>query len=420
MTRSVFATKTLRQSGITLAGTIANGALGAIFYIVAARFLGPASFGLMSVAIMVLTLVADIGDLGTDTGLVRFVGKYIKTNRSKAYRFMKLGLEVKLVVGLLVFVAGWFLSPVIARSVFVKPELESALRFSFAGVGFLLLLSFTLANLQALQRFWGWSGVQVGTNLFRVLIILALLLLGNLSLSTALATYISMPLIGFFIGLFLIPSGFHKVKGETSVAGEFFKYKKWVAAFTVVAAFGARLDTFNSARLLSSAQLGIYSAANRLVQIVPQIVSAIGTVIAPKMAGIRSVKELVDYLKKTQVMVLGLAILGILAIPVVLFLIPYLFGSEYLAAGPIFIVLFFAMLIFLISIPVHMAVFYYFSKPSLFFWLSLGHLAIIAGLGWYLVTLHGAIGAAVAVLIGQIFNFIIPTIWVLAKIRKSD
>ena len=99
---AIFATSTLRQSAITFSGTVINGALGALFYILVARFLGPISFGLFSVAISVLTLIGDIGDLGTNTGLVRFVGKYLRRNPNKAKKFLKLGLEVKIAVSFLI------------------------------------------------------------------------------------------------------------------------------------------------------------------------------------------------------------------------------------------------------------------------------------------------------------------------------
>ena len=66
LVENIFATATFKQSSITFMGTVLNGALGAVFYILAARFLGPASFGLMSVAIAALTLISDIGDFGTN------------------------------------------------------------------------------------------------------------------------------------------------------------------------------------------------------------------------------------------------------------------------------------------------------------------------------------------------------------------
>jgi len=417
--KSIFATATFKQSGITFTGTLINGVLGAVFYILVARFLGPASYGLLAVTIAVLTLVADIGDLGTDTGLVRFVGKYINTDKLKAYRFLKLGLKVKLLVSIFVMLFGYFLAPAIANSVFAKPILTQPFRIAFIGVGSALLFSFTTHTLQALQKFVSWSAIQVGTNLIRLLIIVVLYYLGSINIINTLSAYIIMPFLGFLFGLFIIPTKFMKVRNEGSVTKDFFHYNKWVAAFTLVAAVSSRLDTFITARLLTAAQLGIYSAANQIVQIVPQIVAAMGTVIAPKMASMGKIEDLISYIKKTQVMVIVLSFMGILSIPFVVYLIPLLFGPDYSGSIPIFVILLFAMLAFLISVPVHNAIFYYFSYPKLFFWLSLTHITIVGVAGWYAISIYGLIGAATVVLLGQVVNLIIPTVWVVRRIRHQ-
>jgi O-antigen/teichoic acid export membrane protein len=416
---NIFATATFRQSGITFSGTFINGALGALFYILAARYLGPASFGILTVAITTLTLIGDIGDLGTDTGLVRFVGKYRKKNEKKADKFLKLGLEIKLVVSLVILVLGFLLSSFLANTVFSKPELTLPLKLASVGVLTYLLFSYITHVLQGFEKFWHWSGIQVLTNLTRLVLVCFVIYFAFLSVENTLIIYILMPLLGFIVGYLFLPEGFLRVKNEVSVAREFFHYNKWVAAFTLVAAVSSRLDTFISARLLSATQLGLYSAANQLVQIVPQLVGAIGTVIAPKVAGMDSLEKLVEYLKKAQLMVIGIMLLGIISIPVMLFLIPILFGKAYVSSGALFVILLFAMLVFLISVPVHMAVFYYFSYPKLFFWLSLLHLGIISGLGWNLISIYGAIGASVTVLVGQIANFVIPAIWVFRKVSND-
>jgi len=417
---SIFATATFKQSGITFTGTIVNGVLGAAFYILVARFLGPSSYGLLAVTIATLNLVADIGDLGTDTGLVRFVGKYIKTDKTKAFRFLKLGLKVKLIVAIAVMLLGYFLAPTIASNLFAKEILTHPLRIAFIGVGSVLLFSFTTHTLQALQKFVSWSAVQVGTNLVRLLIIVVLYFMGSINVVNTLGVYIIMPFLGFLFGLFIIPSKFMRVNNENGVSKDFFNYNKWIAAFTLVAAIGSRLDTFITARLLSAAQLGIYSAANQIVQIVPQIVVAIGTVIAPKMASMTKIDDLVSYIKKTQVMVIALSFMGVLSIPFVIYLIPFLFGNEYLGSIPVFVILLFAMLTFLISVPVHNAIFYYFSYPKLFLWLSIVHISIISIAGWHFISMYGVIGAATAVLLGQVANLVIPTVWVVREIRLQQ
>lgn len=411
-------TSTFRQSGVTFVGTIINGLLGAVFYIIAARNLGPESFGLLSVAIAVLTLTGDIGDLGTDTGLVRFVGKYIKSDIKKAKRFLKLGLEIKLAVSLLVIIIGIVSAPFFSQIVFTKPELLNPLRIISFGVGTYLLFTFATHSLQAIQKFFVWSVVQISTNFVRLMLIFLLIYLMKLSIENTLFIYIAMPLLGFLITLPILPKRFLKIKNEFSVAKDFFHYNKWIAAFTLVAAIGARLDTFISARLLSSYDVGIYSAANQLAQIVPQIVAAVGTVIAPKMSSMDTMKKFISYLKKTQVMISGLVLAGVATIPVSIFLIPIIYGPEYRGSVSVFIVLFIAMLVFLFSVPIHMSVFYYFAYPKLFFYTSLGHMLIIFVFGWILTSTYGAMGSATTVLIGQIFNFIVPFVWVLNKLKS--
>ena len=416
--KNIIRTSTFRQSLITFSGTFINGILGAVFYILTARFLGPSSFGLMTVAITILTLVADISDLGTDTGIVNFVPKYLKEDPEKVKKFLKLGLSVKLIISTVVLILGLVFAKSVASVIFAKPELSDPIKIAFIGVGSLLLFSFLTHTLQAYQKFWAWSGIQVATNTARVVLIYFFLLVGIITLNNVLILYISIPFLGFIIGFLLLDRKVLFVKNVWSVSKEFFKYNKWVASFTLLAAFSSRLDTFLSARLLSNNELGIYSAATNMVKIVPQLVVAIGTVIGPKMASIGNVDELKIYLKKTQVYVLSICILGIVSIPVVLYLIPILFGVEYLSSGPIFVILLIAMLTFLFSVPIHMSIFYYFSYPKLFFWLSLFHLIIILSFGWFLISTYGVLGAALTVLVGQVFNFVIPLIWVIRKMRS--
>jgi len=135
----ILRTKTLRQSAITTTGIIINGLIGWIFYILVARNLGPSGFGIFSVATATIALLASIFNVGVDTGLVRFVGKYISGEKEKAFRFMKLGLKIKILSGFLLITFGWFLVPFFSNTVLAKPELLFPLRLSLIGAfGWLL------------------------------------------------------------------------------------------------------------------------------------------------------------------------------------------------------------------------------------------------------------------------------------------
>lgn len=226
-----------------------------------------------------------------------------------------------------------------------------------------------------------------------------------------------MPMLGFVAGLFILPY-FLAVKHSKKVRKDFFHYNKWVAAMTAIAATSSRIDIFLTARLLPIDQVGIYSIAQQLTQVIPQIIAAFGTVIAPKMASMDTKVKLIAYLKKTQLLISGVVLLGFLGIPVAFLFFPLL-GAGYVASIPVFIVLLIAMLIFLFSVPIHNAIFYYYAYPRLFFWLAIGHFSIISTSGWYLISQYGAIGAAFAVLLGAIFNFIVPAIWVFRKFKQT-
>ena len=180
--REIFLTSTFKQSSLTMFGTVTNGFLGAVFYILVARYLGPAQFGLFSIATLVLNMVADIGDLGTNTGLVRFVSANRIDNPEKANRFLKLGFEVKLIAAFVIGIVGVSLSSWIAVFLFKKPELAPLLRIAFIGVSGSLLFSFILTTLQAYERFWSWSLIQVISNAGRIVLIFLFFRFINVSL----------------------------------------------------------------------------------------------------------------------------------------------------------------------------------------------------------------------------------------------
>lgn len=420
MFKKILSTTTYKQSQITVAGTFINGLLGALFYIVLARFLGPSDFGLLTIAVTTLVLIADMADIGTNTGLIRFVSSYLTTNKEKAWQYLKLSLGIKLAAWIVVFLALFFLSPVLAGQVFHKEELVLPLKLVAFGVGGALLFTFATSCLQAYQKYFLWSIVSITTNAIRLIAILILIYFAQLNVVNSLVSYITLSFFGFFVTLFILPTrNILQAKTDKNLLKELLRYNAPVAIFSLIAAVSARLDTFLNAALLTTREVGIYGAANQLVQFMPQLVSALGLVSAPKFASFDSNEKMLSYFKKFQLLVLGLAFLGILAIPIAIYLIPVLFGVSYQEAILPFVILFLGQLIFLLSIPVHHGVIFYFGRPDVFIWVSLGHLAIIGGIGYLMIQSFGMIGAAVTVFLGMIFNFLYPLIWLLIRLRKK-
>lgn len=408
-------TKTVKDSFATSFGTVINGLLGILFYIILARNLGPNDFGIFTIATTTLILLSDIGNLGTDTGLIRFIGKY---KESKFKLFLKLGLEIKILAWIVILIFGWVLMPFLCNTFFQKSELIYPLRLSLIGVGGLMLISFASSALQGLQRYWSWSILNIAANLTRLLLVTLTLFVLVLNLESALLIYIVVPFVFFVIALFLIPM-FVTEKNEFSVSKEFFTFNKWIALLSLIAALSSRLDTYLAAKFLSIAEVGLYGVVLQLSGVLPQLIFAFASVIAPKLAIFNTDKQAFYYLKKVQLLTLGIAFLGVLVIPLVSFLIPLIYGNEFSLSIGAFAVLFIAQLFFLLSLPSHQAIFYYFGEPKVFVIFSLINLLIIAILGVFLIPHHGIIGAATVVLIGNIINFIVPLGYVLKRFSKK-
>jgi len=408
---SVVKTNTFRQSTLTFTATVINGILGMVFYILLARELGVFDFGLFSLSITVLAVVADIGNLGINTGIVNFVSKYLKSDYHRSMGFLKLGLLSKILIALVVIIFGFLLSPFLSKQVFNKPELVFGLRLVFIGVGTTWLFSFTTSYYQASQKFISWGLIQIFTNSLRLAVVVYLTASLQLNLTTAIISYIVAPLLGFLLSFVNISVDFVKEKINSEVRGEFFNYNKWVAISSGIAAFSSRTDIFVLGRLVTASGIGIYSAANQLVSVVPQLIGAMGTVVAPKYSSFTNDQQMLTYFKKLLLMVVAVASFILLCTPGVRLIINQFFGVEYRNSFPIFMVLLVAMLFFLISVPFHNAIIYYYSYPKLFSYLSVINFIVIASLSVFLTLNFGYQSTAYAIMAGNIVNFIVPALW---------
>lgn len=408
--KKIISTATFKHSAISLAGTLVNGLFALGFYILAARFLGPTSFGLVTFMIVVTTLLADLGSLGTDTGIIRFLGKHSKDLDSQK-KIMKLSLETKAVVWVLLFTVGFFIAPFIANVILSKPEVSPFLRISLLGVGAVMFFSFVSNALQGLQRYSEWSLLNVSSNLFRLLLLVALFLTGLLTSVNISILYIGAPLLFFIIGLFLLPN-FLGVKGEEKMRGEFFQYNKWIAVLSILATITSRVDLLYITKFLSVKDLGVYGLASQLVSVIPQIIFAIAASAAPKLSGMSSRVEAKAYLRKLQFLSFGVALVILFAAPIGFYILSLFFGKEYSNSFVPFMILTLANIIFLISLPSHQAIFYYFAKPKVFAIINSGNLVLTLILGLYLVPTFGLVGAAGLSLCSAIFNLILPAYFV--------
>ncbi|MDO8638496.1 MAG: oligosaccharide flippase family protein [Candidatus Daviesbacteria bacterium] len=412
----ILSTKTLQHSLVTISGTVINGVLGLFFYILLARNLGPANFGIFTVAVISLTLLADIGSFGVDTSVIRFLGKYGAEEKSRS--FLKLALKIKFLVWLVILGVGWILAPTIAQTFFQKSSLIFPLQLAFLGVGGAMLFSLISSALQGYQRYQNWAQLNISINLLRLMLLILGVSLTILTVNNALYIFIVTPFLGFLIGSTLL-SNFISAPLNKNILSEFFTFNKWIAILTVIAAISARLDIYLLTRFSSIKEVGYYGVATQLASVLPQLIFALAAVAAPKLASFDNKGKAVSYLKKLSLLTGGLSVVGLILLPVINFMIPLIFGSSYYNSIAPFSILFLAQLIFLISLPAHQAIFYFFAQPKIFVGVTLINILTMIFVGLWLVPIYGPIGAAVTLLIGNLVNFILPTIWVIGQFSQK-
>jgi len=232
-----------KDSAIVLTGNILGAGLGFIATILITRTLGPAQFGLFSLALAVMMIASQLSDFGISTGLVRFASLYLKTDKLKADLMFKVSLKVKLIVSMSIFLIGFLVSPSLAIYVFKKSELIFPLKLAFIGTFGASLVGYISATLQARQSFKKFTLINLINPVGKFALIGLLFLTCKLNFLNALTTVITLPFIAFLIGSLIIPKDFLRAKGDESKAlHELFHFSKWILISTFCVMIFNRLD----------------------------------------------------------------------------------------------------------------------------------------------------------------------------------
>lgn len=392
---------TVRQSIITsLSSFIASG-LGAIFYLIIARVLGTQDYGLFSLTISTLLVGVSIADLGMGQSLVKFVGA--NRERNMYYPYVNISWQTKLITGSLATLLFAFLSSLIANLIFHQPRLSNLLPFTGLGIFFLLLYSLSSAIFQGQQKFFQWGGLQVGANLLRLIFFGIFLLISRTSPTWALISFCLSYLAAFLISLKWLDLGWLKTTITPKLKHDFWAFNRWTAAFTILVSITSRLDVIITGRFLTLNEVGIYSLAVSMSALLPQLVTAIGAVTAAKFAGIKDTAHEKIYLRKVTLFVLGISLLVALLMLPVGYLVIRLVGVTYSSSWNPFLVLLTSLVVYSLTNPIRDSLLYYHTKPQFFFWMTVGQGLVILTFGVLLVPPFRIMGAAVTVLISQLF-----------------
>jgi O-antigen/teichoic acid export membrane protein len=394
-TKALLFSNTAKDALIVMGGSGISSVLGFLFVFIVARRLGPTNFGIYATIIGYASFLASIADFGVSQSLVRFVNESDSEKERKKWVGTSLlfVLTATLILGSLAALVYRFL---------LKNLWAHELGYTIPV--FLIILTiaihiFFLNLFQAIRKFWKRSFLDVSFSILRVAVVLVVLFLGTITVNWTLTSVILAHGFSIFLGLvfsrrYLLPILIEK-KRITKVLS----FSSWLAGANVFNNLYGRMDVLLLAWLSTAYVTGIYSASARFITIFPLVVSSLSSVIAPRFASFRSTKNLYSYFKKTMLISCLLSVFMIMLTFIARPLIILAYSDQYLESIPIFRLLVFTNIPFVLSIAPGNAIVYFFKRPQIMTAITLVQVIGLFALNLLLIPAKAAFGPVYSLLV---------------------
>lgn len=386
---------TAKDASAMTAGTGAGAVTAAVFFIIAARVLGPEHFGVFSLATAASFMFADMFDLALNAALVRFVSRELRKESGESDLYLKFILKVKLGIGLILLTLSIVFSGFFSKVLFGNP-LPAVLILTGMGTAFQLIYTYGVAHLQARRRFAGAAGAIALVPAVRLVGLLVLFVIRSMGTLQILLVYFLATPIGIGVTALMAPRTFLKANQENRVAKKFLGYALPLTAGFTIAALSGRIDNFILANLSGSEAVGYYAAAFRLFTPFQFLSGSLSTVFAPRFSSFANSGQARTYFKKgilaTVLMSTGL----LLFLPLAPLLIELFYGADYARSVPVLRILFFGFAVFLLQVPFTATILYYLAKTRVFALISGVQLILIVAGNLVLIPRYEEGGSAMA------------------------
>lgn len=327
------------KSSMTLvaSGNLFGQILSFVSTLVVVRALPIQEFGRFGVALGIVTLVSQIGDLGINLAFVKLTALLDATN----FRFYKrAALQMKLLISLGAICLGVALCKPMAWMIFRNSQGYALIIFSCFTASIWMLFNFAQCLHQAKGQFKRMTAAFVGTSGLRVALVaigaklhekpeILILLVGVSYLVGTLGSWVkSSPGVPF------------PTKGNISEAKrQILTLGKWTGLSVGFAVATDNIHIFMVQRLSTPSQSGLFAAAWQLSSVFSLFAGAVATVMLPKMATLKDHVELRAWRNRSYALFLPVLCLLVLGLTVSRYAIPLVLGVKYSSSYSAFAVL---------------------------------------------------------------------------------
>lgn len=321
---------TLKRPNAIVTSLATSGALQSLNVatgILLARELGPADRGDLAAVLLWPGLIAAVAGLGIGHASTYYV--------ARAHVPPATVLSTSLALAAALSVGGVVIG-VILMPVILSGYEESTLRAAYLYLAFIPLniaALYIMGTLNGLNRYVAFQALRVLVIAVSGVVIVALAILDNLTVDSAVLAYLGANLVTMLAALWATRAEWDgPPRLDLGLARSLVGFGVKSQTTTMSAFLNQRLDLLAISVVLSPAQLAIYTVAVTVSSVTNLIGSSVALVALPSVArakGEDTAREVTTYASLTLVCSILVSLPILLLVP---FLIPFLFGSEFAPA----------------------------------------------------------------------------------------
>ncbi len=386
-----------KGAGFVFLGMIVSKFLSYLYRVVIAR-LGPAEYGLLSIALAVFGMLSVFSVLGLDTGVVRYLSEYkSRKDFSHATGVLIGALKISLGVSFLLSIILFFSAPFLATAVFHNADLSILFRFFALMIPFYAARDIMLAAVRAWtqESYFDVFVRNVGENALKLLLTFFLIGFGAVgAASAAMGALLLSFFLGFYFCLRYIP-----FTSETEQKLHLLQYSLPLLFSTLMIQIFVWSGTLIMGYYRSPAEVGIFNAALPTATLLSIIPGGIGSLFLPVMTELytqhKEGEARITYLVATKwIFFLNLPVYIIIftfAQP----LLSLIFGTEYSTGALALVIVATSYLLLQTAVPSIEMLKALKKTPLVLFDTSIAALLCI-GISFILVPHYGVTGGALA------------------------
>ena len=281
-------------------GTLLGLGLTFVSGVIAARWLGPAAYGQLSLVRSVYTLLAILAPLGLDVALLRHLGENGRDRPGSLTQVRRFRL-ICAAVNLTVFVlAALWIGPWIGTHVYRNPGFAGLLTLALLALPFAGDAAILSATLRAMGRVTLQNlAVLILQPVVRTAALLGLLAMGfgagGVVVATALGAAVAATTMAFGLGRLREGRGAGSGRsgtGDPGAVGRVFRYSIWLAGLLLLNNGLRSVDVLVLGRFRAAGEVGQYAALAAIAAIVAIPGQALSQTLAPTVARLHAEGDL--------------------------------------------------------------------------------------------------------------------------------